>query len=95
MLILTVEFTVPAAERERFLVLAGDLTGPTLAEEGCHQFEFWADPEDRGRFLLFERWESEGHLASHRSAPHVAAFKESVAGLGATLTPQVFPVAGE
>jgi len=82
MLIVAVEFRMAPGKRESFLTLAGELTGPTLAEDGCRAFEFWADPEDSGRFFLFEIWESGAALEAHRGMPHVAAFKSGIGDLG-------------
>ena len=82
MLIVAVEFRVTPDKVEAFTSMAKALTGPTLAEDGCHFFEFWADLDNTGRFTAFESWESEQHLEEHRNTPHVAAFREASAELG-------------
>ena len=82
MLIVAVEFRVNPDKRETFTAMAKALTPPTLAEEGCLFFEFWADLDNTGRFTVLEGWESEQHLEAHRDTPHVAVFREASAELG-------------
>lgn len=82
MLIVAVEFRVTPDKCEAFAEMAKALTSPTLAEDGCRFFEFWADLDNTGRFTALESWESEQHLEEHRNTPHVAEFREASADLG-------------
>jgi quinol monooxygenase YgiN len=49
-------------------------------EEGCLGYVASADPAEPGRVVVFERWESEAHLAAHFGTPHIAVFRDAVAG---------------
>jgi quinol monooxygenase YgiN len=49
-------------------------------EDGCLDYVASADPAHPGRLVVFERWESDEHLAAHFATPHIAAFRDAVAG---------------
>ena len=51
------------------------VTAATRAEEGCLDYEFWSDLTQRGRFHVFEVWESAAHLEAHIATPHLQAFR--------------------
>jgi quinol monooxygenase YgiN len=82
MLLVSGEFRVNSDDCDEFAALAGTLGVHTRAEEGCRFFEFWADLDRSGRFLVFEGWESAAHLEAHRGTPHVVDFKTAAARLG-------------
>ena len=60
---------------EHFAVCAA----ASRAEEGCLDYVASADPGDPARLVVFERWDSEEHLAAHFQTPHVADFRAAVA----------------
>ncbi|MEV0114909.1 putative quinol monooxygenase [Streptomyces sp. NPDC050844] len=41
------------------------------AEEGCLQYDMHQVSGDSDRFVLIERWASEGALAAHDATPHM------------------------
>jgi quinol monooxygenase YgiN len=82
MLLIAGEFRVSPEKRAAFADLARELGAASRVEEGCRFFEFWADLDGSGRFLVFEGWEREEHLFAHRETPHFAAFREANAALG-------------
>lgn len=49
-------------------------------EQGCLDYLVTADPDDPGRVVVFERWESEPDLVAHFRTPHIAAFRAAIAG---------------
>ncbi|MFE3291926.1 putative quinol monooxygenase [Rhodococcus sp. NPDC059234] len=51
-----------------------DLVAPTLAEPGCHTYEFYRDLDDPSLFHCFEHWTSRQALDDHGSTPHVQSF---------------------
>jgi quinol monooxygenase YgiN len=49
-------------------------------EDGCLDYVASADPGDPARLVVFERWDSEEHLAAHFQTPHITEFRQAVAG---------------
>ena len=50
------------------------LVKPTLAEQGCVNYDLHQGVEDRGLFLLYENWDSAADLDNHLAAPHLVEF---------------------
>lgn len=50
------------------------LVTPTRAEEGCIDFDFYQDVDDKGLFMFFENWTNREALDKHMQAPHIKAF---------------------
>lgn len=82
MLVVAGALTVDPEAHDRFIAAAAAVVTPTLAEDGCLEYAFWADPARRGHFLVFEQWESEPHLDAHLQAPHLKAFQATLADIG-------------
>lgn len=57
------------------------LVGPTRKEEGCINYTFHIDPNDKSRFMFYENWESKKLLDAHLNAPHIKAFGEKAGEL--------------
>jgi quinol monooxygenase YgiN len=77
MIIVAGTVTLPAEHHDAMVGAIADLVAPTRTEEGCLEFEFWADLSGRGRFHLFEVWESLDHLAAHFATPHLKDFRNA------------------
>jgi len=82
MLLVAGTLAVDPEAHDRFLAAAAAVVSPTLAEAGCRQYGFWADPDRPGRFLAFESWESEAQLEAHLRTPHLKAFQRALAEMG-------------
>jgi len=82
MLIVAGPLFVDPEAHAAFLDAAATVVPPTLAEDGCLEYAFWADPGRPGHFLVFEEWESEAHLDAHLRAPHLKAFQATLAKIG-------------
>ncbi len=74
MIVVSGVMTFDPSAHDRVVQLARVLTTETLKEPGCRTYGFWADPDLRGRFRIFEEWESQEALTEHFAAPHFAAF---------------------
>ena len=61
---------------EHFVVCAA----ASRKEPGCLDYVVTADPDEPGRVVVFERWDSEDDLAEHFRTPHIAEFRDAVAG---------------
>lgn len=54
----------------------------THEEPGNIEYVFSVDPLTPGTIRIFEKWESDGDLALHFEAPHMAEFQAKVPDLG-------------
>lgn len=75
MIIAAGEFTVAPEYHDAMVAAIQTVTAATREEEGCLEYEFWADLAARGRFHVFEVWETAGHLEAHTATPHLLAFR--------------------
>ena len=53
---------------------------PTRAESGCELYELY-ESDSKGRFYLYERWESQAALDRHMATPHFERLNKTGAGL--------------
>ena len=56
----------------------------SLAEDGCHAYEYYLDRKSPGTVLMFEKWETDEALAAHMQSPHMAEFGATMGGIGIT-----------
>jgi quinol monooxygenase YgiN len=49
----------------------------TLAEDGCHAYQFSFAADDPAKLCIFEEWESQEALDAHFAMPHMATFMAS------------------
>ena len=57
------------------------LVEPTRKEAGCVQYDLHVHTTDPGRFVFYENWESEEHLARHSASEHLKQFGAAREGL--------------
>jgi quinol monooxygenase YgiN len=50
------------------------LVGPTLAEEGCINYDMHRSVEDPGLIMFYENWESRPLWERHMESPHLQEF---------------------
>lgn len=82
MLVIAGEIEIDPAHHDAAAAAAGRMQAETRKESGCLAYVFSADLAERGRFRLFEEWESPEALAAHFAAPHMAEFQKAVGSLG-------------
>lgn len=56
------------------------IVAPTLAEEGCLNYDLHQDNEDPAHFFFYENWASRDLWQKHMESDHLAAFKEKTDG---------------
>ena len=56
------------------------LIAPTLAEEGCMQYDLHQDNENPAHFLFFENWESRKLWQVHMDAQHIKDYMAATDG---------------
>ncbi len=74
MLVIAGTFNVEPSDRDAFLEAAKAVMAETLKEDGCHAYCFTPDIVDPAVVHIFEKWESEAHLAPHMKADHIRTF---------------------
>ena len=53
---------------------------PTLAEEGCLNYDLHQDNEDPAHFFFYENWESRELWQLHMESEHLKEFKAATEG---------------
>lgn len=56
------------------------LIAPTLAEDGCVQYDLHQDNDDPAVFLFYENWTTRELWQDHMNSPHLAAFGAAAEG---------------
>ncbi len=82
MIVISGCFRFAPEHRAAALAAALAMAAETRKEDGCITYGFFADVEDENTFRIFEEWQSQAHLEAHFQTPHIAQFRETVAGLG-------------
>lgn len=54
----------------------------TLKEEGCVEYQAYADRADAGTLFMFEKWKDQAALDAHFASSHMAEFGSALGGLG-------------
>lgn len=68
--------SLPAA-----VAAARAMAAATREEPGCLSYAFFTDIESPTRIRVFEEWENAEALERHFRAPHMATFREALAGV--------------
>jgi quinol monooxygenase YgiN len=74
MIIVSGIMVVSPPSHDRMVDLARSVATESLKEPGCRTYGVWADPDARGRFRIFEEWDSQEALTDHFGTPHFSAF---------------------
>lgn len=72
--ILNVHFKAVSGQEEVLFGLLSALIEPTRAEAGCMIYELHRDPEDKGKFMFYERFVDQAALDFHGATPHFQNF---------------------
>ncbi|UBV44751.1 antibiotic biosynthesis monooxygenase (plasmid) [Deinococcus taeanensis] len=57
------------------------LIAPTLAEEGCLNYDMHRSVEEPGVIMFYENWATRSLWEQHMQAPHLKAFSEKTEGM--------------
>lgn len=79
MLIVTGTFELSTDDIPRFKEAARLMSEATRTETGCITYAFWQSIEDETQFRVYEEWRDLPALEAHFVAPHMSAFRESLA----------------
>ena len=58
-----------------------DLVAPTLAEEGCPDYDLHRSVEATGLVLFYENWTTKPLWEAHMNSPHLSAFSAATGGM--------------
>jgi quinol monooxygenase YgiN len=73
-------FAARKGNEEQLKTLLQSMLTPTRAEPGCQLYELY-ESDSRGRFYLYENWESQSALDRHIATPHFRHLQEAVGEL--------------
>ena len=73
-------FVASQGQEDQLKTLLQGMLTPTLAEPGCKRYELY-ESDSRGRFYLYETWESQAALDQHIATPHFGRLKQGVGEL--------------
>ncbi len=73
-IVLDVHMEAAAGREEDVARELGALLVPTRQEPGCLDYQLHRDPENRLKFLYYERFASQAALDAHLASPHFQAF---------------------
>ena len=80
MYVITVEFRLREADRERFMLRMRQQAKDSLENErGCRQFDVAIDPEDPCRVFLYELYDDEAAFQAHLQSAHFKDFDQTTA----------------
>ena len=80
-------FVAHEGSENQLRALLQGMLAPARAESGCELYELY-ESDSRGRFYLYEIWESQAALDRHLATPHFQRLKQA----GAELTKEPFEV---
>ncbi|HEX8301272.1 putative quinol monooxygenase [Sphingomonas sp.] len=82
MIVMTGSFRIPADKVDTARAHMTAVVKGTQAEDGCLHYSYAEDVTDPGLIHVTERWTSHEALDAHRTAPHLADWREMFAELG-------------
>jgi quinol monooxygenase YgiN len=76
---LTITASILAKTEKRELVKQSllNLIPPTLAEDGCLNYDLHEDLGDPNRFFFYENWATRQHWLNHNDSAHIAAHRKA------------------
>lgn len=75
MFVVTVDFRSVPEKADAFLAALRINAATSLRDEpGCHRFDVCTDPNQPGRFFLYEVYSDAAAFDAHKAAPHFTEF---------------------
>ena len=81
MLIVAGTIEIDPADVETLRDAASTMMAATLQEPGCQQYVFSVSVADPSQVQVFEIWDSAEDLAAHFETPHMAEYRQALAGI--------------
>jgi quinol monooxygenase YgiN len=70
-----------AGAEEQLFEACRKLIAPTLAEEGCINYDMHRSVEDPGLFMFYENWTTRPLWEQHMQSPHLTEFSATTEGM--------------
>lgn len=68
------QFFIKDENLDEAIFLSKNLIIESKKEDGCLNFEFYQDEEDKTHLIFIEKWKSENDLMKHFVTPHFTSF---------------------
>ncbi|MEX0846854.1 MAG: putative quinol monooxygenase [Ilumatobacteraceae bacterium] len=81
MIVISATLKIDPARTADFAAAATAMTAATLEEPGCASYRFAIACDDPSISIVMEEWQDQEALDLHFATPHMAAFREAVAGI--------------
>ena len=81
MIIVAGTITVDPSDMDTYREVSAPMIEATLAEDGCHTYNFAQSVVDPSEIRIFELWESKEALEAHFVAPHMQTFQQAIGQL--------------
>jgi quinol monooxygenase YgiN len=86
MIVITGTLPTHAEKRDDAIAAMVTMQEASLAEAGCHKYQFGFSSQDPALGMIFEEWTDQAALDAHFASPHMAEFqaalREVVSGPG-------------
>jgi quinol monooxygenase YgiN len=82
MIVVSGVITIDPANHDQLVAAGRAVAEASRQEAGCLEYGFWADPDQLGRFRVFEEWASQQALEEHFAAPHFIEFGAALGEVG-------------
>ena len=73
-------FVARKGKEDQLRALLQGMLVPTRAESGCRLYELY-ESDSKGRFYIYEIWESQAALDQHAASPHFKHLEQTVGEL--------------
>jgi quinol monooxygenase YgiN len=73
-------FVARKGKEDQLRALLQGMLAPTHAEPRCKLYELY-ESDSRGRFYLYEKWESQAALDQHAAMPHFKHLEQTIGEL--------------
>ena len=73
-------FVARRGKEEQLRELLAGMLAPTRAESGCRLYELY-ESDSKGRFYIYEIWESQAALDQHAASPYFKHLEQTVGEL--------------
>ena len=81
MIVITGTIPTHAEQHDAAVEAMVKMQDASLAEAGCHKYQFGFTAQDPALAIIFEEWLDQAALDAHFATPHMAEFQASLRGI--------------